>query len=264
MPDIVSSVISGAAGIGQLVTGIVNNAKAKKEAKELARTRPQYAISDLVGQELSDAESERASGGMSSRAERAYNNLNDKQFSSSLGAILRGGGSVNNVADVFGENEEGRQRLALLSDQMRLNQINNLTRARQSMVGEEGKAFEFNQWRPWADKSQANAAARQQAQQNIWGGIGQIAGSASSFAGQAYDEKQWDKYFKGGQGGGEVFQPNFSTPGGSFNPGQMGAGRSTDYFQPQQFQQPMNYERPYWSSQQEQEQFRDEFGLNYR
>lgn len=200
--DPVSTGIGIATGLAQTTTGIINNAKAKKEARILERTRPRYAISDLAGQDLDLAESEAASGGISARAETAYNNLNNKQFSSSLGAILKGGGSVNNVADVFGENDEGRQRLALLSDQMRLGQIDRLSRARASMMEQEDKAFEFNQWMPWADKAQANAQARQQAQQDIWGGIKTAAGVGMQAGATAFNNKRYDSFLNGNSGGG--------------------------------------------------------------
>lgn len=195
MPLIVGG-ISAATGIAKTVVGAVNNRKAKREAEALAKTRPKYAISDLSGQELDLAESEEASGGISSRAETAYNNLNDKQFSSSLSAILKGGGSVNNVADVFGESDEGRRRLALLSDQMRVGQIDRLSRARQNMMEQEDKAFEFNEWMPFADKAQAVAGARKQAQDDIWSGIGTVAGAGMQYAGTKYNQKQYSDSLK--------------------------------------------------------------------
>lgn len=205
--DPISAGIGIATGLAQTTAGIINNAKAKKEAKLLARTRPKYAISDLSGQELDLAESEAASGGISARAETAYNNLNNKQFSSSLGAILKGGGSVNNVADVFGENDEGRQRLALLSDQMRLGQIDRLSRARASMMEQEDKAFLYNVDAPWKDKAQANAEARKQAQADIWGGIKTASGVGMQAAGSAYNKKQYDNALGGSGGLGGFEEP---------------------------------------------------------
>ncbi len=202
MPDIVSAGIGAAAGLAQTVSGIINSAKAKKIAKELEKSRPKYEISQLAEDDLALAESELAGGGMSARAESAYNNLNNQQFSSSLGAILRGGGSVNNVADIYGEGQEGRQRLALLNDQMRLQQIKNVMSVRDMYRDEQDKSFEFNEWAPWADKSQANAAAREKAQNQIWGGIGTVANAGINYFGGKAQEKVYDKYFGGGNSGG--------------------------------------------------------------
>ncbi len=205
MADPVSAGIGAAVGIGQLVVGAINNRKAKKEARELEATRPTYSISDQAGRDLALAESELGGGGgLSAGAQSAYNNLNNQQFSSSLNAILKGGGSVNNVGSVFGENEEGRQRLALLNDQMRLQKINNLNRARTSMINEEDKAFMYNIDQPWKDKAQAVSSSRQQAQAMIGSGIGSVANTAMQFAGQNYNEKMYrgalGKLSSGGEG----------------------------------------------------------------
>lgn len=221
MPDPISTGIGVAANVAQMVTGAINAAKTKKIAAELERNRPEYEISDLAQQDLDLAESE--VGGLSSRAETAYNNLNNQQFASSLGAILRGGGSVNNVAELYGNNQEGRTRLALLNDQMRVQQIGNLMKTRQMMRDEQDKEWQVNDFSPWKDKQVANAAARQQAQNQLWGGIGGIANAGMNFAAGAYDQKQYDKYFapptssSGSQTPGLDFANDFN-----FNPSNTG------------------------------------------
>lgn len=207
MPDLVSGGIEAAAGLAQLVAGAVNAHKTKKIAKELERTRPKYNISQLAKDDLSLAESEASNGGFSASAETAYNNLNNQQFSSLLDAILKGGGSVNNVSEVYGNGEEGRQRLALLSDQMRLAKINNLMKVRDMYRGEQDKEFQINQFAPYRDKVEANNNARTQAQNQLWGGIGTVADAGMNYFGGKYQENQYDDYF-GGQP-----QPVNTTPG---------------------------------------------------
>ena len=204
MPDPISSAINAATGIAQIVTGAVNSRKTKKIAEELERTRPQYEISQLAKDELALSESELANGGLSSTAENAYNSLNNKQFSASLGSILRGGGSVNNVADIYGNSEDGRLRLALLSDQMRLQKINNLMRSREMYREQEDKEFQINKFAPWRDKQAANNQARQQAQNQLWGGIGQVASAGMGYFGQQYNEDRYDSMFGGTGGSGSA------------------------------------------------------------
>ena len=193
MPEGLSGGLSGTAGmlatggasaipgmaLGAIQAGIslINAGKAKREAKELARTRPKREISPMYGKNLSLVESELA-GGMSQAAESAYTNQLNKTTSASLSAILRGGGDVNNVADIFAGGEEGRQRLALMEDQLRLTQVGNVIKARDQMGEETDKNFLFNDWMPWADKSQANADARKTANEGIWSGLGTLAGGA--------------------------------------------------------------------------------------
>lgn len=163
--------------------GLINSFKTKKEAAELAKTRPVRQISPLVGENLSLAENELGNG-MSSKAQAAYNAQLDRQQAGSLSAILRGGGDVNNISDVYGAGEEGRQRLAMITDQLRLKQIDNLVKARDNMVDEEDKNFLFNKYAPWADKSQAVAQQRQAANQQIWSGLQTFTGALSGIAGE--------------------------------------------------------------------------------
>lgn len=190
-------VIPLALGVAKTVSSLLKGDKAKDQAAELEKTRPEYQENKLYDQDLSLAESELSSGGLSSKAETAYNNLNNQQFSSSLSAILKGGGSVNNVADVFGSNESGRQRLALLNDQFRLSQIDRVMRARATKANDQQKAFEFNKWMPWADKAKAAGVARQQAEEGLWNGIETVGAAGMQWLDEASQKKDFDKYLNG-------------------------------------------------------------------
>ena len=225
MPD-PSTILSGnpaasagqaALGLAQTVTGLINGAKANKIAKELGRTRPKREISPLYGENLSLAESELA-GGMSNAAERAYKNQLDKSTAASLDAILKGGGSVNNVGEVFAAGEEGRQRLAMMTDQLRLNQINNVLKAREMSAEEADKNFIFNDWMPWADKSAANAEARRDAKAATWSGLQTFAGGASGMFGNKNS---------GNTGSGNASSSVLEGVLGGFNEGATGTGRTS-------------------------------------
>jgi len=173
--------VQGGLGLAQTVAGLINNEKAKREAKELERSRPKYDISPLAQEGLDLAESELASG-MSGRAESAYKDLENRQLAGSLGTILKGGGSLNNVADVFDSSGAGRLRLAQLEDQIRMQQIENLRKSREYMVDQEDKAFMYNVDAPWKDKAQANAAAREQATKGIWNGLQTMGSGVMNYA----------------------------------------------------------------------------------
>lgn len=240
IPLLIPAAIAAASGIAKAISGGVNSAKTKKIAKELERTRPEYEISELAKDDLSLAESELSSGGLSSTALNAYNNLNNKQFSSSLGAILRGGGSVNNVADVFGETEDGRLRLALMSDQMRLNQINNVMKAREMYREQQDKEFQINKFAPWKDKQVANAQARQQAQNQLWGGIDTVAGAAMSYFGAKANQSAYNKSIgQLGSGVGSV------AAGTEISPQQFGRPNMNDINSTYQFNP---YESPMYNN----------------
>jgi hypothetical protein len=192
------SIPATALGIAQTVTGLVNNKKTKREAARLAATRPKLAASPYIDDQLSLAQSELANG-MSGATERAYEEGLSRDTSSALDAILKSGGDVNNVAEIFDRSAVGRQRLALMKDNLRLSQINNLVNAQSAAENQRKQMFEFNQYRPWADASQANAIGRQKAQDMIWGGLQTVGSSIMGGMQNSASQGAFNNYFNSGQ-----------------------------------------------------------------
>lgn len=182
-----ADIVQAGVGLGEGVVGLINAAKTKQIAGQLAANRPQYQISPLTGQDLSLAKSDLANG-MSDSASRAYNDLNNAQFSSSIGATLRDGGDVNDIGSIYGSNQDGALKLAQMKDQLRLQNVNNYLKTSQNMQDAEQTQWQVNKFAPWQDKVQANAAARQAAQQEISNGLNAF-GSGIGNAGNAVSEK---------------------------------------------------------------------------
>lgn len=160
----------GAVGLTEATIGEINKSKANKKAEALAKNRPKLTSSPFNQDALSLSESE-LSNGMSAGAKTAYEEGADRDFSAAVGGIVRMGGSANNVGSVFANSETGRQRLAIMKDNLRLSQIDRLYRAQQGSEEDREKDFQFNDWAPWADASQANAVAKGNAQSEIFSGI---------------------------------------------------------------------------------------------
>src|SRR5687768_5262145 len=95
-----AAVIPAALGAAEAVAGLFKSGKAKREAARLEASRPELASSPFVKDQLSLTTSELASG-MSAESESAYTQGVERDLSTSLDAILKGGGDVNNVADIF-------------------------------------------------------------------------------------------------------------------------------------------------------------------
>jgi hypothetical protein len=183
-----------AVGVGTAAYGVIKGAKAKKEAKRLAASRPKIEASPYLDDQLSLAKSELSSG-MSGAAENAYEQGLSRDVSGSLDAILKGGGDVNNVAEIFDRSAVGRQRLALMKENLRLSQINNLVNAQNAYGNQDQQRFQFNEWAPWADSAQANAQGRQGAENMIWSGV-QTAGSGVAGYMQGQQAKSdYNNYF---------------------------------------------------------------------
>lgn len=177
MPIPIADGIQAGLGIVQGAIGLINASKTKREAELLNKTRPQYSISPLAGQDLSLTKSE-LSQGLSSAAQQAYNDLNNQQFSSSLSAILKGGGDVNSIGEVYGNNQEGRLKLAMIKDQLRLQQIQNEMNASKNYQQEQQTAWQLNEFAPYNDRVAANGQARLGSQQQIWNGVNTFGSAA--------------------------------------------------------------------------------------
>jgi len=199
-----------ALGVAQTVTGLINSGKTKREAARLAASRPKLEASPYLNDQLSLAQSE-LSNGMSGAAENAYEQGLSRDVSSSLDAILKGGGDVNNVAEIFDRSTVGRQRLALMKENLRLSQINNLVNAQGAMENQRQQMFQFNEAAPWFDAARANAQGRQKAQDMIWGGLQTVASGAMSAGQSASAQNDLNNYFQSGQqGNGYNGNPQYS------------------------------------------------------
>ncbi len=170
-------------GAVQIATGLVNKAKLKKEAAELANNRPIQKTSQFDRDALALSESELANG-MSAGAERAYDDATDRGLSSSISALLKGGGSVNNVGDIYANSEQGRQQLAMMQDQMRLSHIQGVLKQYDKMSDNDERNFLVNDYGPYKDKLQAIGEQRKAAAQLINSGIDTAGASlAAAFGG---------------------------------------------------------------------------------
>lgn len=172
--DPVSTGISAALDIGETVAGFVNEGKVKKEADLLATTRPKYQVQPEFAEDVSLASSE-LSNGMSADAKRAYDNATAGAQSNSVSALLKGGGDVNDIGAIYGSGESGRENLSTMRDAIRQNNITNLISARTAMAQEKDTQWQVNELDPWKDKAEANATARENADKEIWGGLGSLA-----------------------------------------------------------------------------------------
>ena len=198
--------IEGAIAAASLLRSSQQKSTAESEAKTLEANRPKYQIQKEFGQDVALTESELGQG-MSAKAQRAYESATDRGLSSSLSAILKGGGDVNSIGSLYGESEKGRENLAILQDNLRLQQIQNVVSARQRMAGEKQTKWMVDEYGHWKDQAQAVAEARKAAEQGIQSGISSFGSILGGAAQQAHKEKRYDKYFKLPNSGTNTEQP---------------------------------------------------------
>lgn len=187
--------ISVGLGLAKTVTGLVNNGKAKEEAATLARTRPKLGRDTIADNNLALTESDLGNNGLDAKSKQAYEDLNNGQFSNSIDSILKSGGGANSISELYGNNQEGRMKLASLNTDLRLKQIQNVIDASKPVEARDKEQFAYNIDAPWKDAAQANAAARQGAQSEIWNGIDTVGGALTGAAQNAHEDKMFSKYF---------------------------------------------------------------------
>lgn len=217
---------ASAVGIGTLAVGIYSKSKANKKAKELQASRPTLSESPYLKDQISLAESQ-LSTGMSADAKAGYESDLDKSLSTSLSSVLKGGGSVNNISEILAGDQQGRQRMAMMKDNLRLANIDRLTRAQDAEEQFRQEQFQVNEDAPWKDSSQANALAKQAADNQIWSGVGMAASGAMKGIQGANASSSTNSYFNSGsfsgsQGGLSPSNPSnvstASTAGGYSSP----------------------------------------------
>lgn len=178
-PLTISALASAGAGIVQGVTGAVQKAQAKKIARK--NKRPVYSIQKpiLDNQDLIES---RAGQGLSDAALQIYREGAERGLTSSIDAILAGGGSVNNIGDLYGNYADNISKVALLDEEMRTKNVQNLIDQNNTLAGEKDKEWQVNIWGPYADKAQAAASLSKQGTDNMWKGINTVLGAGSSLA----------------------------------------------------------------------------------
>ncbi len=186
------SIEASEAGIKSLA-GVFGSEKDKKEAKVLKATRPKASFNPEVGANLALAESELSNP--DAQAEQAWREGSDSALASAIGATLKGGGTPNDVASVFANNEQGRQNLLKLREQIRMQKVGALSGAYQMASQERDKVFDYNS-REWFDDAQANAEKTKRDDSLIWSGVSDLGAIGVGAASQEAAKKIGDKTLK--------------------------------------------------------------------
>lgn len=226
-----------AVAAGTAVYGGIKAAKAKKEAKRLAANRPELKESPYTRDELQLTKNNLANG-MSGAASNAYEQGLDRDLSSSLGAVLQGGGDVNNVAELFDRSQQGRQRLLLMKENLRMNNVNNYVNSLRNSTLEDQTRFKANEYAPWQDQAQAVSQARASGENLMVNGI--VSAGSSAAAGIAANQRRNDfnNYFNNPNANSGTM--NFASNNGSnlqgsnvnFNNGYSPMANQTPYLNP--------------------------------
>lgn len=146
------AVIGGTVALGQTIYGAIKKNKAEKAAA--ANQRPAYEIPQEEYQNERQAES-MAGNGISAGAKQYLTNQSDRSQAAAYSAILRGGGDANAIANTADKYQNSANQVAIYDDQARLANLGRERDAWLRMSANKDKAFQVNQYAPYADRAAA-------------------------------------------------------------------------------------------------------------
>lgn len=176
--------------------GLIGTSKDNAEANYLEKTKPVKKTSQFDRDALNLTESDLANG-ISAEADQAYNDTEDRSLSSSLSAILKSGGSANNIADVYGDSSQGRQNMAVMRDQIRMKKVDEYLKQLDVMAQEEEKNWLTNEYGPYINKLKAVGEAKKAHAEQTAKGLDSLGGSGMGGGGGSMGSM-----FGGGGSGG--------------------------------------------------------------
>jgi hypothetical protein len=201
--------ISGIAGTAAPIAGLaigafsaaaqaIQAAKQRKEAERIARNtvRPRATVGSQYRDIYSLAES-RASQGLTDQALSVYNDSTNRGLTTSIDALLRGGGGVNSISDLYDTAQDDYSKVALLEEEVRQKNTQTYISAGQDLAAEEEKVWQINDWGPYKDRVQAIADLRQQSNDNKWKAINTGLSSVLNFGLASQYKSQGDRVFGG-------------------------------------------------------------------
>ena len=165
--DIGKGLFQGMLGLGQLFRG--NRMKPKRPTYEI----PEEAKAQLaLDQQLLNA---RTPG-----AVQAEQNIAQQQ-AAAVGNIQQGATDAQTILAVAGATQGTANRaynnLATMEAQDYQRRLGNLKRSQAQMIAERQRAFQINQYQPFLDATATKAGLTEGGFQNIYGGIGSMAGA---------------------------------------------------------------------------------------
>lgn len=187
----VSTALALAPSAIQLGKSAIQSYKAKKIAK--SNVRPDYVPSTQI-QENRDLAASLAGTGLSDSTKALYGQQNERNLSQSLGAILRSGGSGNQISDLYANNNDALMKLNSMDAEMQRYNISQYLQTNKDLAQENQTQWQVNEYGPYADKAQLAGQLRLNSQENLGNGLSGLSKTASNyFLKQLYSSANKDK-----------------------------------------------------------------------
>lgn len=174
----VNAGVNAAIGVAQMIQARKQN----KEAKELQKNfvDADYEVEQQILDNQALAEN-RASQGLSDQSLQVYRDNTNRTMTASIDAILRGGGNVNSISDLYDSSEDNFAQIALLEDEVRRKNTAVYMAQNEKLASELEKEWQIDEYAPAQDKKQLIAALRNQANDNRWKGLNTIGSAVGNY-----------------------------------------------------------------------------------
>jgi hypothetical protein len=188
MPGIepVSSAVNAGVAVVKLGQSIAQGIKAGQEEKKLVA--PHYSIEEPYRDNQALAE-RNASQGLGDAAKIVLQNNADRGLTTSIDALIRGGGGVNSFSDLYDTYADNFEHITAMEDEFR-NRNQQVYMNQNERMGEElDKQWEINVYKPDQDKRAYIAGLRGMQNQNFSGALDQAAAGALQYGmAKLYDQ----------------------------------------------------------------------------
>jgi hypothetical protein len=179
--------LSGGLGLAKSVIGGVQAAKGKRELNNLLNNRPQYSIPEAYMKSLGIYQN-LASGEMPGlkRSEQLVGESTARAMTGAERGAISSTAYGGAVAGAQDKELQAIQNLAQMNAQWSAQQQQNLAGAQNQMGQLEDQKWEQNVNLPWNIKANMASERVGTGQQNLFAGLGDMAGAVQSFVGTKY------------------------------------------------------------------------------
>ncbi len=177
---IAGTVAAGSAAYG-IGSNISKNRKAKRREDALG-DKPVYNIQEptLKNQYLAEYNAQQ---GLSDESRMMYEQQANRGLSESIDALLKAGGGINSISDLYANYQDKGMELANLDDQVRFRNQQLLMAQNEKTGNELDKVYQINKLAPWKDEKQAIAELRTMGRNDLNAGISIASNAALGAAG---------------------------------------------------------------------------------
>jgi len=179
-------ITSGLSGLAKTVLGADQIADGRETLRNAVR--PAYEIQDEYYDNVGIANN-MAQSGLPAATKDFYSTQAERGLTSSTDALLRSGGGMNAIADIYDRYNQSNMRLAAEDANMQARNIDRLIENNRNLAGQKTTKWSIDKYEPYKDKLRAGTQAVANGTNNVFNGLSGIASTLAN-ASIAASQKQ--------------------------------------------------------------------------